>query len=112
MYIFHSMAELLASDGAIESSKLVISEALKSGPDLGQFLRGGSFAACAQVYRNLSSKFDYDAAFFSKTKSNSSPSVIRFIPKIYPKFRAIHVPRRVLFFISEEGEVPGEVMHV
>ena len=57
------------SDGSIETSKLVISQALKLGPDLGRFLRGGPFASCAQVYRNLSSRFDFDAAFFLLKKT-------------------------------------------
>ena len=66
-----SMGEFLASDGQIETTKLVVSEALKRGPDLGQFLRGGPFASCAQVYRNLSSKFDFDAAFFMSLKQTT-----------------------------------------
>lgn len=67
-----SMGEFLASDGSIETTKLVISEALKRGPDLGQFLRGGPFASCAQIYQNLSSKYDFDAAFFLALKQANS----------------------------------------
>ena len=69
MHFTQTMGEFFALDGSIESSKLVISEALKRGPDLGNFLRGGPFASCAQVYRNLSSKFDFDAAYFLSAKS-------------------------------------------
>ena len=65
------MAEYHASDGSIETTKLVVSDALKKGPDLGQFLRGGPFASCAQIYRNLSSKFDFDAAFFLSLKQET-----------------------------------------
>lgn len=63
------MGEFLASDGSIETSKLVLSEALKQGPDLGNFLRGGPFASSAQVYRNLSSRFDFDSSFFLQNKN-------------------------------------------
>ena len=65
------MTEFFACDGSIESSKLVISEALNRGPDLGNFLRGGPFASSAQVYRNLSSKFDFDAAYFLCAKNKA-----------------------------------------
>ena len=40
LHFTQSMGEFLASEGAVESSKIVVSEALKRGPDLGQFLRG------------------------------------------------------------------------
>ena len=70
LHFSQSMSEFLASEGSIETAKLVVSEALKRGPDLGRFLRGGSFASCAQVYRHLSSKFDYDAAIFLNQKSS------------------------------------------
>ena len=65
-----SLAEYLASDGSIETTKLVISEALKKGPDLGQFLRGGPFASCAQTYKNLSSKNDADYVYFVKNRES------------------------------------------
>ena len=76
-----SMGEFLASDGPIETTKMVVTEAVKRGPNLGDFLRGGPFASCAQIYRNLSSKFDFDAAFFlalkqsnfDKPQANKSP---------------------------------------
>ena len=80
-----SMAEYLASEGAIESTKLVVSEALKRGPDLGSFLRGGPFASCAHVYRNTTSRFDFDSAYFIDTnKSNRdirSPTYRRSFPR-------------------------------
>ena len=72
MNFSQSMGEFLASDGSIETSKLVLSEALKQGPDLGNFLRGGPFASCAQVYRNLSSRFDFDSAYFVQFKNNTT----------------------------------------
>ena len=64
LHFSQSLAQYLASDGSIESTKLVISEAIKRGPDLGSFLRGGPFASCAQMYRSITSNFDYDAAYF------------------------------------------------
>ena len=64
LHFSQTMGEFLASEGTIEPSKLVLSEALKRGPDLGKFLRGGPFASSAQAYRNLSSRFDFDAAYF------------------------------------------------
>ena len=70
LHFSQSMTEFMASDVAIEAPKIVISEAVKRGPDLGNFLRGGSFASCVQVYRNLSSKFDFDAAFFIAQKNS------------------------------------------
>ena len=71
------MAEFFAADGSVEAAKVVLSEAIKQGPDLGKFLRGGSFASCAQVYRNLSSPFDRDSAFFACNKNTRRPSVGR-----------------------------------
>ena len=64
LHFSQSMSEFFASDGSIETSKLVVAEALKRGADLGKFLRGGPFASCANVYRNLTSSFDFDAAYF------------------------------------------------
>ena len=40
LHFTQSTGEFLVSEGAVESSKIVVSEALKRGPDLGQFLRG------------------------------------------------------------------------
>ena len=80
LHFSQSMSEFFASDGSIETSKIVVAEALKRGADLGKFLRGGPFASCAYVYQNLSSRFDFDAAYFIHkdnknnqriTKSNS-----------------------------------------
>ena len=70
LHCAQSMNEYFASENAIEAAKLVMSEAIKKGPDFGNFLRGGSFASCVQVYRNLSSKFDHDAAYFSHLRNN------------------------------------------
>ena len=67
-----SLAEYLASDGSIETTKLAITEALKKGPDLGKFLRGGPFASCAQIYKNLSSKHDADYAYFIKMRERKN----------------------------------------
>ena len=58
------MSENLASDGAIEAVKIELIEAIRRGPDLGKFLRGGTFASCVRIYRNLSSRHDFDAAYF------------------------------------------------
>ena len=70
LHFSQSMNEFFASDNSIEAAKLVMIEAVKKGPDFGNFLRGGSFASCVQVYRNLSSRFDYDAAYFVNLKNN------------------------------------------
>ena len=71
MHFSLSKSGFLASESVIEAAKIVVTEAVKRGPDLGSFLRGGSFASCVQVYRNLSSQFDYDSDFFffSRIKS-------------------------------------------
>ena len=53
MHFPQSKSCFLAS-GAIEAAKIVVTEAVKRGPDLASFLRGESFASCIQVYRNLS----------------------------------------------------------
>ena len=71
LHFSQSMGEFLASNQTIESSKLVLSEAVKRGPDLGGFLRGGPFASCAQVYRHLSSRFDFDMAYARSSKNNT-----------------------------------------
>ena len=81
MHFSQSMSGFLASEDVIEAPKIVVTEAVKRGPDLGSFLRGGSFAACVQVYRNLASKFDSDKAFFinsNSQKSNSTRAYKRF----------------------------------
>ena len=67
------MAAYLASDGAIKPTKIVSAEALKQGADLGKFLCGGPFAACAQMYRNLNSSYDFDASWFIRN-NNTRPS--------------------------------------
>ena len=72
MHFSQSMSGFLASESAIEAAKIVVTEAVKRGPDLGSFLRRGSFASCVQVYRNLSSQFDYDSAFSFSAKSRVS----------------------------------------
>ena len=74
LHFSQSMNEFFASDNSIEVAKLVMAEAVKKGPDLGSFLRGGSFASCVQVYRNLSSKFDYDAAYFINLRETCNTS--------------------------------------
>ena len=68
MHFTQSMSGFLASEDAIEAAKTVVSEAVRRGPNLGNFLRGGSFASCVQVYRSLSSRFDADRYFFLNKK--------------------------------------------
>ena len=46
LHCAQSMNEYFASENAIEAAKLVMSEAIKKGPDFGNFLLGGSFASC------------------------------------------------------------------
>ena len=77
LHFSQSMNEFFASDNSVEAAKLVMSEAVKKGADLGSFLRGGSFASCVQVYRNLSSKFDHDAAYFTNLKEKSRQNFSR-----------------------------------
>ena len=74
VHFSQSMSEFLASEGSIETAKIVVAEAVKRGPDLGRFLRGGSFASCAQVYRHVSSKYDFDAAIFMNRNITQSRS--------------------------------------
>lgn len=81
LHFSQSMSEFFASDGSIETSKLVVAEALKRGADLGKFLRGGSFASCANVYRNLTSSFDFDAAYFLNQNNKKGKRV--FGPNAY-----------------------------
>ena len=82
MHFSQSMSGFLASESAIEAAKIVVTEAVKRGPDLGSFLRGGSFASCVQVYRNLSSQFDYDSAFSFSAKSRVSRTAWPITPNI------------------------------
>ena len=70
MHSTQSMSGFLASEDAIEAAKTVVLEAVRRGPNLGNFLRGGSFASCVQVYRSLSSRFDADRYFFLNKKWN------------------------------------------
>ena len=58
-----TMSEYFALDEKIEPAKMVLTQAIKQGPDLGRMLRGGSFASCAQVYRHLASNCDTDDAY-------------------------------------------------
>ena len=74
MHLTQSMAAYLAADGLIEPTKIVMAKAMKEVPDLGQFLHGGPFTACAQIYRNLSSSYDFNASWFTRNKNTRSPS--------------------------------------
>ena len=71
MHFSQSMSGFFASESAIEGAKIVVTKAVKRVPDLGSFLRGGSSESCVQVYRILSSQFDYDSAFFFFSKITS-----------------------------------------
>ena len=42
---------------------MILTQAIKQGPDLGRMLGGGSFASCAQVYRHLAFNCDTDDAY-------------------------------------------------
>ena len=92
MHFTQSMAAYLASDGAIEATKIVLAEALKQGPDLGKFLRGGPFAACAQMYRNLTSSYDFDSSWFIRNKNTRSPITSR--STAYPSRPTVTRPRQ------------------
>ena len=45
----------------------------------------GAFASCAQVYRNLSSRFDYDAAYYMGSKNNYLGEITGMIDKLQAK---------------------------
>ena len=91
LHFSQSMAEFLASEGSIEPTKLVVSEALKRGPDLGAFLRGGPFASCAQIYRHLKSRFDFDAAYYldENNKSKTGETARRTTRNFFGKNRTV-----------------------
>ena len=47
-----SLSEYFATDDMLEPALSLIAEAIRSGPDLGSILRGGSFSARSLTYRN------------------------------------------------------------
>ena len=58
-----SLNEYFATDDMLEPALLLITEAIRNGPDLGTFLRGGSVAASAMMYRHRASPRDHDWKF-------------------------------------------------
>ena len=73
-----SLNEYSATDDMLEPALLLVAEAIRSGPDLGIFLRGGSVAATAMMYRHRASPGDHDwkssqKAGFSKNGSRGLP---------------------------------------
>ena len=78
-----SLNEYFATDDMLEPALLLIAEAIRNGPDLGTFLRGGSVAAAAMMYRHRASSSDHDwrsskKAGFQKTTFGSSGSTTGF----------------------------------
>ena len=55
-----SLNEYFATDDMLEPALLLIAEAIRNGPDLANFLRGGSVAAAAMRYRHRASPRDHD----------------------------------------------------
>ena len=62
LHFSQSMCEYFALDDKIEPAKLVLAEAVKQGPNLGNSLRGGTFSSNAQIFRHLASSKDSDDA--------------------------------------------------
>ena len=55
-----SLNEYFATDDMLEPVLLLVAEAIRKGPNLGTFLRGGSVAANAVMYRHRASPKDHD----------------------------------------------------
>ena len=55
-----SLNEYFATDDMLEPVLMLIAEAMRKGPDLGTFLRGGSVAASTLMYRHRASPNDHD----------------------------------------------------
>ena len=62
-----SLNEYFATDDMLEPALLLIAEAIRSGPNLGVFLRGGSVAASAMMYRHRASPSDHDCRATQRT---------------------------------------------
>ena len=80
-----SLNEYFATDDMLEPALLLVAEAIRKGPNLGTFLRGGSVAATAMIYRHRASPNDHDWKSSQRTgftkdafgSRNSSPSFFR-----------------------------------
>ena len=70
-----SLSEYFATDDMLEPALSVIAEAIRSGPDLGSILRGGSFSASSLTYRNRASYSDHDQSPKTYRSSRSSQNV-------------------------------------
>ena len=69
-----SLSEYFATDDMLEPALAVIAEAIRSGPDLGSILRGGSFSASSLTYRNRASYGDHDQNPKPYRSTRSSPN--------------------------------------
>ena len=61
-----SLNEYFATDDMLEPAILLVTEAIRKGPNLVTFLRGGSVAATAMMYRHRASPSDHDWGSYSK----------------------------------------------
>ena len=82
LHFSQSLNEYFATDDMLEPPLLLVAEAIRKGPNLGTFLRGGSVAAASMMYRHRASPSDHDWGSSPKTgdkketfsSRNSSPS--------------------------------------
>ena len=71
LHFSQSLNEYFATDDMLEPPLLLVAEAIRKGPDLGTFLRGGSVAATAMMYRHRASPNDHDWGSLPKSTSKS-----------------------------------------
>ena len=91
LHFSQSLNEYFATDDMLEPPLLLVAEAIRNGPNLGTFLRGGSVAAASMMYRHRASPSDHDWGSSPKTSvkketfspRNSSPSSFRKQHQIY-----------------------------
>ena len=72
-----SLNEYFATDDMLEPALLLIADAIRNGPNLGNFLRGGSVAASAMMYRHRASPKDHDNKFTPKNNFTKNTFVSR-----------------------------------
>ena len=63
-----SLNQYFATDDMLEPALLLVADAIRNGPNLGHFLRGGSVAASAMMYRHRASPDDHDNKFTTTNK--------------------------------------------
>ena len=83
-----SLNEYFATDDMLEPALLLVADAIRNGPNLGNFLRGGSVAASAMMYRHRASSDDHD--FSQKTNFTKNTFFSR-----RPSTTAVRTPKSV-----------------